>query len=557
MSQRTAVEKLTTGIAGFDFISNGGLPKGRTTLLAGTAGSAKTVFAVQFLAEGIVQYQERGVFITFEESAADIRANMIGFGWDIERWEAEGMWAFVDASPQPEDESIVVGNYDLGALLARIEHAIRRVEATRVSMDSLGALFSRFDRDQLIRSELLRIAVGLKHIGVTALMTCERTADYGDISRYGIEEFVTDNVVILRNALEDEKRRRTIEILKYRGTSHQKGEFPLTVVPDAGIVVVPISSITLTQPSSLDRATSGNTQLDQMCGNGFFRNSVTLVSGATGTGKTLLTTEFLNGGLSRGERCLLFAFEESEEQIIRNAQGWGIDFKPHLEDQRLSMVCEYPEIASLEDHLVEMKEAIATFKPERVALDSLTALNRVATPKGFRDFIIGLTSFIKAQEMTGFFTVTSPTLFSTTSVTEAHFSTMTDTIIMLRYVELYGAVTRGITVLKMRGSQHSKEIREFEITASGMRIGAPVPAMTGIMAGTPIVREDSHLRDIPSQGRYIVETLNRLGACTLDQLQDETGLTSDRLEEEINLLQQQGIVLALNRDGDVHYRTTT
>ncbi len=198
-----------------------------------------------------------------------------------------------------------------------------------------------------------------------------------------------------------------------------------------------------------------------MCGSGFFRNSVTLVSGATGTGKTLLTTEFLNGGLSRGERCLLFAFEESQEQIFRNAQGWGIDFRPYLADGRLSMVCEYPEIASLEDHLVAMKETIARLQPERVALDSLTALTRVATLKGFRDFIIGLTSFIKAQGITGFFTVTTPALFHTTSVTEAHFSTMTDTIIMLRYVELYGEVSRGITVLKMRGSQHSKEIRTF------------------------------------------------------------------------------------------------
>ncbi len=360
MSQRIAVEKLPTGMAGFDFISNGGLPKSRTTLVAGTAGSAKTVFAVQFLAEGILQHREPRVFVTFEESSSDIRANMIGFGWDIEGWEAQSSWAFVDVSPQPEDESIVVGDYDLGALLARIEHAVKRIGAVRVSIDSLGAVFSRFNRDTLIRSELLRIAIRLKHMGVTTLMTCERTSDYGEISRYGIEEFITDNVVILRNALEDEKRRRTIEILKFRGTSHQKGEFPLTVVPDAGIVVVPISSVTLAQPSSSERATSGNMQLDQMCGSGFFRNSVTLVSGATGTGKTLLTTEFLNGGLSRSERCLLFAFEESQEQFLRNAQGWGIDFRPHLENKRLSMVCEYPEIASLEDHLVIMYPEIWT-----------------------------------------------------------------------------------------------------------------------------------------------------------------------------------------------------
>ena len=195
---------------------------------------------------------------------------------------------------------------------------------------------------------------------------------------------------------------------------------PLTIAPNMGVVVVPIASITTAQ-SSFERVTSGNAQLDQMCGSGFFRNSAILVSGATGTGKTLLTTEFLHGGLSRGERCLLFAFEESEEQLMRNAQGWGISLQPYCEAERLAMVCEFPEMASLEDHLVAMQETILTFKPDRVALDSLTALERVATFKSFRDFMISMTSFIKAQGITGFFTVTSPTLFSTTSVTEAQF----------------------------------------------------------------------------------------------------------------------------------------
>ncbi len=191
------VEKVPTGIPGFDLVSNGGLPKARTTLLAGTAGSAKTVFAVQFLAEGIKQNREGGVLITFEETPDDIRANMGSFGWDVERWEAEGLWAFVDASPQPGEESIVSGEYDLSALLVRLDHAVQQVCATRVSMDSLGAIFSRFNSDRLIRNELFRIAMRLKRLGVTALMTCERAADYGEISRYGVEEFVTDNVVVL------------------------------------------------------------------------------------------------------------------------------------------------------------------------------------------------------------------------------------------------------------------------------------------------------------------------------------------------------------------------
>jgi circadian clock protein KaiC len=474
---------LPTGISGFDRISLGGLPKARTTLLAGTAGSAKTVFAMQILAEGIIQGREGGVFVTCEEAPSDIRANVRSFGWDIERWEAEGLWAFVDASPEPEEKPIVVGAYDLGALLARIEYAVENVHATRVSLDSLGAIFTRFADNALIRSELFRLATRLKDMQVTALMTCERTEEYGDISRYGVEEFVTDNVIVLRNALDDEKRRRTIEILKYRGTPHQKGEFPFTVVPHAGIRVISISSLTLAQPSSAERLSSGNLEMDQMCGGGFFRDSVILVSGATGTGKTLLSTEFMTGGARRGERCLLFAFEESRDQLLRNASGWGMNFQPFIEAGSLSMICEYPETASLEDHLIAMQEAIDAFKPKRVVVDSLTALNRVSTFKGFREFFVGLTAFIKERQITGFFTVVSPTFFGSTSVSETHFSTMIDTIIMLRYVELYGEVSRGITVLKMRGSMHDKKIREFTIDDHGLHIGNRFRNVTGILVG--------------------------------------------------------------------------
>jgi len=221
------IEKLETGIPGFDQISQGGLPKGRTTLVAGTAGSAKTVFAAQFLAEGILKADEAGVFVTLEESPDDIRRNVKGLGWDVQQWEADGKWVFVDASPQPGEEMIITADYDLGGLMARIEHGVRKVNATRVSMDSLGAIFTQFADRAIVRRELFRIATMLKRIGVTAVMTAERTEEYGDIARYGIEEFVADNVVILRNPLEGEKRRRTVEILKYRGTLHYRASIPL------------------------------------------------------------------------------------------------------------------------------------------------------------------------------------------------------------------------------------------------------------------------------------------------------------------------------------------
>ena len=480
----SGIEKLQTGIPGLDLITEGGLPKVRTTLVAGTAGSAKTVFAVQFLAEGIAKENESGVFVTFEESPRDIRENMKGLNWDIAQWEADQKWAFVDASPQP-NETIITGGYDLGALMARIENAIHKVNAKRVSMDSLGAIFAQFSDVAVIRRELFRIASVLKRMGVTSVMTAERDEEYGEISRYGVEEFVADNVIILRNILEDEKRRRTIETLKFRGTFHQKGEYPFTVIPGEGIIVIPLSAIELKQKSTDIRITSGNSALDKMCGDGFFRDSIILVTGATGCGKTLMTTEFIAGGAAQDERCLLFAFEESRDQLFRNATGWGVDFEQMEHDGKLKVVCVYPEAAGLEDHLIRMKSIIDAFKPHRLAVDSLSALERVSTLKGYREFVIGLTSFIKHHEIGGLFTATTPTLMGGSSVTEAHISTITDSIILLRYVEMFGEMRRGITVLKMRGSMHDKDIREFTIDNKGMHIGKAFRNVTGILSGFP------------------------------------------------------------------------
>lgn len=475
--------KEPTGIPGLDTITLGGLPKARTTLVTGTAGSAKTVFAAQFLAEGI-RRGVPGVFVSFEETPEDIRNNMRGLGWEIDAWEDEGKWAFVDASPRPE-ETFIAGRYDLGALLVRIENAVERVGASRAAIDSIGAIFMQFSDTAVIRQVLLRINVAFKRLGVTAIMTAESVTDYGEVSRFGVEEFVADNVIILRNILEDEKRRRTIETLKFRGTSHQKGEYPFTVIPGEGIVVIPLSAMELKQGSTNVRIPSGNENLDEMCGGGFLRDSIVLVTGATGCGKTLMATEFMAGGAREGERCMLFAFEESREQLFRNANGWGVEFGQMERDGLLRIDCMYPEVASLEDHLVRMRRAIEEFEPDRIAVDSLSALERVSTVKSYREFVLGLTCSVKQLQVGALFTATTPSLLGGTSVTDAHISTITDAIILLRYVEVLGEMRRGVAVLKMRGSMHEKEIREFRIDAEGMHIGNAFRNVTGILSGSP------------------------------------------------------------------------
>ena len=486
------LEKIPTGIAGFDDISFGGLPTSRTTLVSGTSGSAKTIFSVQFLTEG-VKKDQNGVFVTFEESVNDIRRNTLSLGQNIEEMEKEGKWAFVDVSPDPNIDSIEIGSYDFNALIVRIKNAVKKVNAKRITLDSIGSIFNRFENVAIIRRELFRISNCIREMGLTAIMTFERTEEYGPISRYGVEEFVCDNVIVLRNILENERRRRTIEILKFRGANHQRGEYPFTIAGGDGIVILPLSSIELDQNSSNVKLSSGIKRLDDICSGGFLKDSVVLLSGATGAGKTLTTIHFLHQGILNGERVLLLAFEESKDQMFRNADGWGMDLRKAEEEGLIKVICAYPENYSLEDHLLRIKKAVKEFKPTRLALDSLTALERASSLRGFREFVIGMTSFVKQQEITSLLTSTTETLMGGASVTEGHISTITDMIILLRYVEFFGEMRRGITVLKMRGSAHEKMIFEYDINSSGMNIIAPFKGVTGILSGNPVYSSPEEL----------------------------------------------------------------
>lgn len=482
MSLSNGIGKLTTGIPGFDNISEGGLPRGRSTLVCGSTGTAKTTFTLQFLAEGVRRFGESGVLVTFEERPEDIRQNVASFGWQLPQWEAEGLFAFVDASFQSEEEAMVSGEYDLGGLLARIQHAVEKVGAKRLVLDSTAAVLTRLSDEHNARYELFRIVTQLKAMGVTSMITHEWPETESQ-RLSGAEEFVTDNVVVLRNQRQEEKRRRTIEILKFRGTTHHKGEYPFSILPDQGVMVIPLSSLEMTETAAEGRVSSGVARLDEMCGGGFFRDSIILVSGATGTGKTLLSTHFIDGGASQGEKVLLFAFEESRGQLLRNANGWGFKFQELERQGQVKLCCRYPETASLEDQLIYMRHEIEQFNPQRIAIDSLSALERVSSHKGFREFVLALSSFLKERGIPAMFTSTTPLLAGTGSVTEEHISSLTDTIILLRYAEIEGSMRRGLAVLKMRGSDHEKVIHEYIISNRGMGIGKPFHGVFGILSG--------------------------------------------------------------------------
>ena len=399
---------------------------------------------------------------------------------------------------------MIAGDYDLGGLLARIEFAINKVSAQRLVIDSLDGLFAELPADAAkLRSELQRVATALAAMGVTTVMTAERRPASGVSPPAAAARPIADNLVVLRNAWRDEKRRRTVEVAKFRGAPHQKGAFPFAIVPSEGIVVIPLSAIELKQRASEERVSSGNPALDKMCGGGLYRDSLVVVSGATGTGKTLMAVEFLVGGAGSGDRCLAFAFEESRAQLQRSAKGWGVDFERMEHDRRLAVVCAYPETAGLEDHFLMMRDIIDRYEPQRVVVDSLSALERIASGEAFREFVVALIALLRDRGATGLLTTGNPALLGGWATLSPHLAAAADVVALLRHVELAGEVRRAIAVLKRRGSWHETEVREYTIGGNGMRIGRLFRQAIESAAGQPADRppEEARLDQVfPSEG---------------------------------------------------------
>jgi circadian clock protein KaiC len=481
-AEGAAVPKLATGISGFDHVAMGGLPVRRATVVAGQSGSAKTLFAAQFLAEG-VRLGQPGVFVTLEEPAADLRANLRTLGWDVESWEAAGDWRFVDASP------LITGgqpHIDVDTLAAQIGHAVDATGAERLAVDSVSAVLSLQPDATVARLMLRRLVAALRRMGLTVVLTLETPGDPGGaLSAYGVEEFVADNVVLLRNVREGGFRRRTVEVLKMRGAMHHKGDVPFTVVPGRGLVVLPVTSPRVRPNPALRRDSSGISGLDELTHGGLFRASSTLISGPTGTGKTLLATQIAAAGAAQGDTVLIIAYEESRAQVLANGRTSGHDLAAYEAAGLLHIVSVYPEVAGLDDHLVEIRELIDRLQPSRVVIDSLSALERLGSEQNYRGFVIALTSFVRTAGVALFLTATTSQLFGGASVTESHTSGLIDTIMVLRHVETGSELRRGIVVLRMRGSGHEHQIRELSVGPSGVTIGAPFVGLGGVLTGAP------------------------------------------------------------------------
>ena len=465
-SLRAGLEKTLTGIQGIDEITRGGLPKGRPTLICGSAGCGKTLFGMEFLVRGATELNEPGVFIAFEESEQELTENVASLGFDLQALIAKKKMV-LDYVRVERSEIEETGEFDLEGLFIRLNHAIDSIGAKRVVLDTIEGLFAGLPNEGILRAELRRLFRWLKDKGVTAVITAERGD--GTLTRYGLEEYVADCVIVLDHRVINQISTRRLRVVKYRGSVHGTNEYPF-LIGNKGLSVLPITSLGLSHPAPVQRLPTGVEGLDGMFGGkGYFRGSSILISGTAGTGKTSFAAAFAQAACQRGERCLYFAFEESPDQIMRNMGSIGIQLRPFVSQGLLRFHAVRPHHYGLETHLVYINDEARDFKPRVVVIDPITNLISVAESLEVRGMLTRLIDFFKTKRITAL--STSLTMADgAEGQSQVGISSLMDTWLLVRNLEQARERNRALYVLKSRGMNHSNQIREFRLSNRGIQV---------------------------------------------------------------------------------------
>jgi len=520
-----ALPKARTGIPGLDEITGGGFPAGRPTLVCGSAGCGKTLLAMEFLVRGAMEQGEPGVFIAFEETAEDLAQNVRSLGFDLDGLIRDNK-IFVDYIHVDANEIEESGDYDLEGLFIRLGHAVDSIGAKRVVLDTIEVLFGGMSNQRVLRSELRRLFRWLKDRGLTAVVTGERGD--GTLTRQGIEEYVSDCVILLDHRVIEQVSTRRLRIVKYRGTTHGTNEYPF-LIDENGITVLPITSARLQQPASDERISTGVAELDEMlAGEGYHRGSSILVSGTAGTGKTSLAAHFANATCRRGERCLYFAFEESLGQFVRNMRSIGLDLQPWIDKDLLRFHASRPSEYGLEMHLAMMNREMDHFGPSVMVIDPVSNLTSAGTLADSRAMLTRLLDLLKMRQITTLMTNLTTGGGRSTEVTEIGISSVVDNWLLVRDVELSGERNRVMYVLKARGTAHSNQVREFLLTDRGIQLLPAYVGASGVLTGS---------------ARLAQETRERAEAVALEQQLEqrrrERALEKARVELQIAALRAQ------------------
>ena len=481
------ISKCPTGIHGLDEVTFGGLPRGRPTLVCGGAGCGKTLLGMEFLVRGATQYDEPGVCISFEETAEELAQNVGSLGFDVNALISQKKLAidYVQIERSLVEET---GEYDLEALFVRLGHAVDSIGAKRVVLDSIESLFASLANEAILRSELRRLFRWLKDRKLTAVVSGERGE--GKLTRHGLEEYISDCVILLDHRVTETVFTRRLRIVKYRGSTHGTNEYPFLIDQD-GISVLPVTSIELKYAVSDERISTGIPALDQMLGGkGYFRGSSILVSGTAGTGKTSVAAHFADAACARGERCIIFSFEESADQVTRNMRSIGINLSRWINKGLLQFYAARPTTFGLEMHLVKMHKMISSFNPSIVVVDPVTGLIDSGTQAETRSMLLRLIDFLKQKQITALMTTLTGGA-DAQEQTEVNISSLVDTWLLLRDIESGGERNRGLYILKSRGAAHSNQIREFLLTDHGVELRDVYLGETGLLTGSARVAQEA------------------------------------------------------------------